>query len=80
MRPAVDVSLVCSLRFKPVPLLCFRYGLVGSDVLDNVAYARAFNTDHQTQLLYQASAMMAESRYITHTHTCMELMEGWGRL
>ncbi|KAA8583412.1 hypothetical protein FQN60_015958 [Etheostoma spectabile] len=35
----------------------------GSDVLDNVAYARAFNTDHQTQLLYQASAMMAESRY-----------------
>ncbi|KAM7394941.1 hypothetical protein PAMA_006602 [Pampus argenteus] len=38
------------------------YGLVGSDVLDNVAYARAFNTDHQTQLLYQASAMMAESR------------------
>lgn len=41
---------------------CVRYGLVGSDVLDNVAYARAFNTDHQTQLLYQASAMMTESR------------------
>lgn len=42
-----------------------RYGLVGSDVLDNVAYARAFNTDHQTQLLYQASAMMAESRSVS---------------
>ncbi|XP_015308147.1 DNA repair protein RAD51 homolog 1 isoform X1 [Macaca fascicularis] len=41
----------------------YRYGLSGSDVLDNVAYARAFNTDHQTQLLYQASAMMVESRY-----------------
>ncbi|KAG1671726.1 DNA repair protein RAD51 1 [Nymphon striatum] len=40
-----------------------RYGLSGSDVLDNVAYARAYNTDHQTQLLIQASAMMAESRY-----------------
>ncbi|XP_012583998.1 PREDICTED: DNA repair protein RAD51 homolog 1 [Condylura cristata] len=40
-----------------------RYGLSGSDVLDNVAYARGFNTDHQTQLLYQASAMMVESRY-----------------
>ncbi|KAF3830401.1 hypothetical protein GH733_004220 [Mirounga leonina] len=39
------------------------YGLSGSDVLDNVAYARGFNTDHQTQLLYQASAMMVESRY-----------------
>lgn len=35
----------------------------GNDVLDNVAYARAFNTDHQTQLLTQAAAMMAESRY-----------------
>lgn len=44
--------------------LSVRYGLVGSDVLDNVAYARAFNTDHQTQLLYQASAMMAESRLV----------------
>uniref|UniRef100_A0A8C7QAC4 DNA repair protein RAD51 homolog n=1 Tax=Oncorhynchus mykiss TaxID=8022 RepID=A0A8C7QAC4_ONCMY len=51
--------------FRPERLLAVaeRYGLVGSDVLDNVAYARAFNTDHQTQLLYQASAMMAESRY-----------------
>ncbi|XP_051500413.1 DNA repair protein RAD51 homolog A [Myxocyprinus asiaticus] len=51
--------------FRPERLLAVaeRYGLVGSDVLDNVAYARAFNTDHQTQLLYQASAMMTESRY-----------------
>ncbi len=40
-----------------------RYGLNGEDVLDNVAYARAYNTDHQSQLLLQASAMMAESRY-----------------
>lgn len=33
------------------------------DVLDNVACARAFNTDHQTELLIQAAAMMSESRY-----------------
>lgn len=33
------------------------------DVLDNVAYARAYNSDHQNQLLLQASAMMTESRY-----------------
>jgi len=39
-----------------------RYKLVGSDVLDNIACARAYNTDHQTQLLLQAGAMMAESR------------------
>ncbi|KAB0342144.1 hypothetical protein FD754_019070 [Muntiacus muntjak] len=51
--------------FRPERLLAVaeRYGLSGSDVLDNVAYARGFNTDHQTQLLYQASAMMVESRY-----------------
>ncbi|XP_076785614.1 DNA repair protein RAD51 homolog 1 isoform X2 [Arvicanthis niloticus] len=48
---------------QPKSLLFSRYGLSGSDVLDNVAYARGFNTDHQTQLLYQASAMMVESRY-----------------
>jgi DNA repair protein RAD51 len=33
------------------------------DVLDNVAYARAYNTNHQLNLLIQASAMMAESRF-----------------
>ncbi|XP_077998308.1 DNA repair protein RAD51 homolog A [Glandiceps talaboti] len=51
--------------FRPERLLAVseRYGLSGQDVLDNVAYARAYNTDHQSQLLLQASAMMAESRY-----------------
>jgi len=39
-----------------------RYNLNGNDVLDNVAYARAYNSDHQLQLLIQAAAMMAESR------------------
>lgn len=51
--------------FRPERLLAVaeRYKLTPSDVLDNVAYARAYNTDHQTQLLVTASAMMAESRY-----------------
>ncbi|KAK7793567.1 hypothetical protein R5R35_000403 [Gryllus longicercus] len=51
--------------FRPERLLAVaeRYNLSGNDVLDNVAYARAYNTDHQTQLLIQASAMMVESRY-----------------
>ena len=34
------------------------------NVLDNVAYARAYNSDHQTQLLIQAAAMMPESRWV----------------
>ncbi|KAG0433780.1 hypothetical protein HPB47_019590, partial [Ixodes persulcatus] len=51
--------------FRPERLLAAaeKYGLSGPDVLDNVAYARAYNSDHQTQLLIQASAMMAETRY-----------------
>jgi len=51
--------------FRPERLLAVaeRYGLNGSDVLDNVACARAYNTDHQTQLLIQAAAMMSEARY-----------------
>nr|XP_002126934.1 DNA repair protein RAD51 homolog 1 [Ciona intestinalis] len=51
--------------FRPERLLAVaeRYGLNGADVLDNVAYARAYNTDHQSQLLIQAAAMMSETRY-----------------
>ena len=51
--------------FRPERLLAIaeRYGLAGEDVLDNVAYARAYNSDHQNKLLDQASAMMSESRF-----------------
>lgn len=43
--------------------LVARFGLNPPDVLDNVAYARAHNTDHQSQLLMQAASMMADSRF-----------------
>eukprot|EP00003_Mantamonas_plastica_P006361 TRINITY_DN1516_c0_g2_i1.p1 TRINITY_DN1516_c0_g2~~TRINITY_DN1516_c0_g2_i1.p1 ORF type:complete len:183 (+),score=50.71 TRINITY_DN1516_c0_g2_i1:327-875(+) len=51
--------------FRPERLqaLAERFGLNAEDVLDNVAYARAYNSDHQMALLVQASAMMSESRY-----------------
>lgn len=51
--------------FRPERLLGIaeKYGLDGEHVLDNVAYARAYNSDHQSQLLMQASAMMSESRF-----------------
>lgn len=67
----IQVISLLEMNFSSALVLCAasnvlssRYGLSGSDVLDNVAYARGFNTDHQTQLLYQASAMMVESRYV----------------
>jgi DNA repair protein RAD51 len=52
--------------FRPVRLLAVaeRFGLNGEEVLDNVAYARAYNADHQNTLLTAASALMAESRYL----------------
>ena len=43
--------------FRPERLLAVaeRYGLDGAAVLDNVACARAYNSDHQTQLLMQVT-------------------------
>ena len=51
--------------FRPERILAIaeKYGLSGSDVLDNIAYVRAYNCDHQTHLLIQAAFMMSESRY-----------------
>ncbi len=53
-----------------------RYGIDFDSALDNIAgkcfsffttmtleVARAYNADHQNQLLIQASALMSESRY-----------------
>uniref|UniRef100_A0A2N9H4W3 DNA repair protein RAD51 homolog n=1 Tax=Fagus sylvatica TaxID=28930 RepID=A0A2N9H4W3_FAGSY len=51
--------------FRPQRLLQIaeRFGLDGPDVLDNVAYARAYNTDHQSRLLLEAASMMVETRF-----------------
>lgn len=45
------------------PNIAKRFNLNGQEVLDNVAYARAYHTDHQKGLLVQAAAMMIECRY-----------------
>ena len=45
------------------PAVADRFRLNRQDVLDNIAFARAYNTDHQIELLNQASALMTESRY-----------------
>ncbi|KAJ3218593.1 recombinase rad51 [Dinochytrium kinnereticum] len=51
--------------FRPERLLAVaeRYGMNGEEVLDNVAYARAYNTDHQMNLITQAAAMMSDQRF-----------------
>jgi len=51
--------------FRPERLIPIaeRFHLNPDDVLANVACARAYNVDHQSQLLLQASAMMSETRF-----------------
>jgi|EP00945_MAST-04E_sp_MAST-4E-sp1_P006319 DNA repair protein RAD51 len=51
--------------FRPEKLkkIAERFGMNPDDVLDNVAYARAYNSEHQMELLKHAAAMMSESRY-----------------
>jgi len=51
--------------FRPERLvdIAERFGLDGREVLENVAFARAHNSDQQNKLLLQAAALMAENRY-----------------
>lgn len=51
--------------FRPerIQKIAHRFNLKATDVLDNIVYARAFNTDHQLELLVEASALMVESRF-----------------
>lgn len=51
--------------FRPERLqaLAQRFGLDEDAVLNNVTYAKAYNSDHQMALLAEASAIMAETRY-----------------
>ena len=52
--------------FRPERLaeIADRFGMDENDVLENVAYAKAHNTDHQTQLLVEAGAIMSQRRFV----------------
>ncbi|KAJ3507855.1 hypothetical protein NLJ89_g6064 [Agrocybe chaxingu] len=60
---AVTCQLPVSMGGGEGKSVAERYGLNGEEVLDNVAYARAYNADHQNALLTSASALMSESRF-----------------
>jgi DNA repair protein RAD51 len=51
--------------FRPEKLegIAMRYNLDPEEVINNVFYARAYNSDHQNKLLIQACALMAESKF-----------------
>lgn len=50
--------------FRPERLLAVaeRFQMNPEDVLNNVCFGRAYNSDHQTKLLMNAPAMFTESR------------------
>eukprot|EP00918_Siedleckia_nematoides_P092637 GHVU01203365.1.p1 GENE.GHVU01203365.1~~GHVU01203365.1.p1 ORF type:complete len:330 (+),score=42.33 GHVU01203365.1:112-1101(+) len=51
--------------FRPERIVAIaqRFNLNPEECLNNIAYARAYNTDHQLDLLSDASAMMCDSRF-----------------
>eukprot|EP01054_Gregarina_sp_Poly1_P007618 Gregarina_sp_Poly_1__7617@NODE_427_length_8580_cov_90_016211_g348_i0_p4_GENE_NODE_427_length_8580_cov_90_016211_g348_i0NODE_427_length_8580_cov_90_016211_g348_i0_p4_ORF_typecomplete_len292_score22_27Rad51/PF08423_11/2_9e83RecA/PF00154_21/1_6e23ATPase/PF06745_13/6e20AAA_25/PF13481_6/4_3e15DnaB_C/PF03796_15/0_00022AAA_24/PF13479_6/0_0061GvpD/PF07088_11/0_099GvpD/PF07088_11/97AAA_16/PF13191_6/0_13AAA_16/PF13191_6/1e03AAA_22/PF13401_6/0_18TniB/PF05621_11/0_23_NODE_427_length_8580_cov_90_016211_g348_ len=51
--------------FRPERIVSIanRYNLQVNQVLDNIVYARAFNTDHLLQLLLEAASLMSRSRF-----------------
>jgi DNA repair protein RAD51 len=61
---ALYIDTEGSFRPEKLKLIAERFGMDAQDVLDNVAFARAFNSEHQMELLSAASAMMSDSRYV----------------
>ncbi|GMH42778.1 hypothetical protein BSKO_10697 [Bryopsis sp. KO-2023] len=60
---ALYIDTEGTFRPERISQIAERYNLNSEDVLENVAYARAHNTEHQAQLLIQSAAMMMESRF-----------------
>jgi len=67
MAEEIFAYMSCDHRPSLLKCMCLgmtcRFGLNVEEVLDNVAYARAHNTEHQMKLIQEAAAMMAESRF-----------------
>ena len=51
--------------FRPEKLtpIAERFGLDPKEVIENVFYARAYNSDHQSRLLMQVCALMCEQKF-----------------
>ncbi|KAK1938744.1 putative Rad51 protein [Babesia divergens] len=51
--------------FRPerVVAIAKRFGLSPASCLENIAYAKAYNTDHQMELLVEAANIMAQARF-----------------
>ena len=63
MGKAMYIDTEGTFRSERILAMAERYDLDGESVLENIACARAYNSDHQSSLLLQAAAMMAESHF-----------------
>jgi DNA repair protein RAD51 len=50
-------------RGERIVSIAERFGLDQQEVMNNIAWARAYNSDHQSQLLTIASGMMTEYHF-----------------
>ncbi|KAJ0701971.1 DNA repair protein RAD51 [Helianthus annuus] len=55
---AMYIDAEGTFRSQRLLQIADRFGLNGNDVLENVAYARVYNTDHQPRLLLEAASLI----------------------
>jgi DNA repair protein RAD51 len=60
---AMYIDTEGTFRPERIVSIAQRFGLNSSDVLDNIAFARAYNTDHQIELIAMAGQMMVEQKF-----------------
>jgi DNA repair protein RAD51 len=60
---AIYIDTEGSFRPSRLQAIAERYGLDPAVALENVAYARAHNSEHQMELLKLAAAIMSQDRY-----------------
>eukprot|EP01084_Bolivina_argentea_P014003 26197_1 len=52
-----------TFRPKRVEQMAARYGMDSNDLLDNISFARAYNSDLQSKLISEAAQMMTKTHY-----------------
>jgi DNA repair protein RAD51 len=60
---ALYVDTEGTFRPEKLEMIANRFNLNPDEVINNVFYARAYNSEHQNKLLIQACALMAENKF-----------------
>ena len=60
---AIYIDTEGTFRPEKLALIAERFGLDPKETIENVYYARAYNSDHQQRLLVQVCALMCEQKF-----------------